>query len=356
MSTAVAQGGGKLESIEAGRGVAALAVTLYHATRIIEPQLGALPLGGLFLAGHAGVDFFFVLSGFIILWSHRRDLGAPRRIGGYAWRRLSRILPAYWIATALVLALLVASPGAGLPDPGLLLRSLLLVPGTVPVLDVGWSLVHEIVFYAAFALCILHRGLGLAVFAAWLAVILGGMVSAGTVAAMPAILVNGYNIGFFLGMAAALVLARGTVPLARTSAVVGGGLFLGAMLLAGVLPSGGQGLSWRIAFAAAATVVVLGCAGADRLGAWRVPRPLVRLGAASYSLYLVHAPVLIVAVEIVERLDLHALVPIWAIFWAVSGVSVVAALAFWTWVEQPLLRLCRRQRPIAARKSPAHAA
>jgi exopolysaccharide production protein ExoZ len=63
------------------RGVAALMVVFYHTTRSLSlPQyLGYIPLNNVFGFGHAGVDFFFVLSGFIITRTHTVDIGRPHR-------------------------------------------------------------------------------------------------------------------------------------------------------------------------------------------------------------------------------------------------------------------------------------
>src|ERR1700690_1319738 len=94
---------GRLLSIQAARGVASLAVIFYHAGGgVALPQyVGFIPLGGFFNFGHAGVDFFFVLSGFIIYFVHHRDIGHPASLPRYTWRRLTRVLPIYWVVTAL---------------------------------------------------------------------------------------------------------------------------------------------------------------------------------------------------------------------------------------------------------------
>ena len=101
----------KLLGIEAARGLAALLVVTRHCTQMLSGAryFGALPLGGLFVFGHAGVDFFFVLSGFIIAYIHAGDLGRPERFGGYASKRVIRIYPTYWVALAIMGALLVVA-------------------------------------------------------------------------------------------------------------------------------------------------------------------------------------------------------------------------------------------------------
>src|SRR3984885_1419086 len=88
------RGRARLEGVEAGRGVAALLVVLYHAALHVEGDVpGSAVLWGLPHFGHAGVDFFFVLSGFIISFVHRKDVGRPDRLGHYLERRFTRVFP-----------------------------------------------------------------------------------------------------------------------------------------------------------------------------------------------------------------------------------------------------------------------
>ena len=96
----------KLGWIEAYRGIAATAVVVYHTARHFDKNYGIPGLESVFQFGHAGVDLFFVISGFIILFVHFDDIGRPDRIGHYLSRRLTRLLPAYWVAVALTIAAL----------------------------------------------------------------------------------------------------------------------------------------------------------------------------------------------------------------------------------------------------------
>lgn len=162
-----------LQSIQAGRGLAASLVVAYHGGRMLAlPQyVGYVPLHGIFAFGHAGVDFFFVLSGFIISYVHHADVGRPRRLMHYAFQRVTRIYPVYWAATAIVILSLFFShdPAAQLA-PLHVAASLLLIPhNQEPVLGVAWTLEHEMLFYLAFGVAILSRRLGgVLYFAAWL--------------------------------------------------------------------------------------------------------------------------------------------------------------------------------------------
>src|ERR1700761_2793553 len=95
----------ELYTLQAGRAIASLLVVFYHnAVSIFDDSRfwGDDPSQKIFNFGHSGVDFFFVLSGFIILYAHWNDLGKPKQIFKYASKRFRRIYPIYWIVLALV--------------------------------------------------------------------------------------------------------------------------------------------------------------------------------------------------------------------------------------------------------------
>lgn len=162
----------KLQSIQVLRGAAALLVVLYHA-RSLEmtgiASAGSLEkplINGLFASGFAGVDLFFVISGFIMVWVTEATRNGPGTSSDFLFARLTRIYPVWWVAAALGLLYAVVSgefslaPGASGPHGGTALdfsiKSFLLIPQEgFPVLEIGWTLIHEVYFYLAFALILL---------------------------------------------------------------------------------------------------------------------------------------------------------------------------------------------------------
>ena len=332
-----------LLGIQAARGVAALAVVLYHAGRMVAlPQyVGYLPLGGAFNFGHAGVDFFFVLSGFIIHHVHHADVGRPASLGRYAGRRISRIYPPYWVATLLVLALALIGRGtAGLPDVRHLLGSLLLVPhAQEPILGVAWTLEREAIFYAVFALAICSRTLGVLVFGLWLG-LWTLLVTTGR-----GLLVTEFDVLFFFGMAASWVVRHRTVRAPGVLLGVGIAAFAAAALAeaAGVMPV--QGVAGRLAWGAASTLVVVGLASAERDGRLRMPPAAVLMGAASYSLYIVHTITIGLTARSLMAVGLGSHLPGWMVMLTTVAVSIAAGLAFHWMVERPAT--VRAQRLVA---------
>ena len=83
---------GRLASIQFLRGLAALSVTLAHA----------LPYCGLeFRLGTAGVDLFFVISGFVMVYASEKYFAQRHGAREFMMRRLARIVPIYWATTSI---------------------------------------------------------------------------------------------------------------------------------------------------------------------------------------------------------------------------------------------------------------
>ena len=123
----------------------------------------AAPLNNL-IVGVAGVDLFFVISGFVMVYASKSlfaQRGAPRI---FFLRRLARIVPLYWAVTAAIVGYLLVVHGMAvlmtLHSPGSLVASFLFYPYprpdglAVPVHALGWTLNYEMFFYVLFAVAI----------------------------------------------------------------------------------------------------------------------------------------------------------------------------------------------------------
>ena len=332
-----------LLGIQASRGVAALVVVMFHAELAITlPQFVGRPLlGGITSFGHAGVDFFFVLSGFIIYYVHHGDIGRPGALLRYAGRRASRIYPPYWAVTAVLLSGITSSVAESLPSPGELLRMLLLLPGKEgPVLGVAWTLVREMVFYVLFGIAILDRRLAAVAVAACLT--LGWAPLPDWAESMRWWGLGWFDLLFVFGIGAARVTLHAPVPRPRALAALGIAAFLAAGLAenAGLLPA--TGLPGRLAYGLASGLIIVGAAAAERAGHLQVGPAMTTLGAASYSIYLVHSPMLGYAQRGLTVTGLATRLPDWVLMAILVSVSVAAGIAFHWWVEQPLTMIAQR--------------
>ena len=246
----------RLDGIEICRGIAATMVVFYHAARHLDHNYGVPLLMGCFQFGHAGVDLFFVISGFIIMYVHYNDIGNPARLGHYLRQRITRVMPTYWVALALTVAM-GAGGSRGFPSLADLAWSASLVPSNRELLlDIAWTLRYEITFYALFCGLILHRGAGTAVLAFWLAGIV--LAAAGGVDAgwLPGSLYGVFNLQFFFGMSVAYAMRNAVIPAPRLILATGIALFALVALAEDVKLIDGYADPARIAYGLPAAVIV----------------------------------------------------------------------------------------------------
>lgn len=328
-----------IDSLQAGRAFAALAVLLFHVELTLAlPQYLGRDTFPVFRSGYSGVHFFFVLSGFVILMAHGRDIGRPGRALTYAWKRVRRIYPPLWAAllisipAMLMLPLLNNGVGFNALD---VLSAVALTPATHdPVLSVIWTLRHEALFYAVFGLILLWPRVGLAVAAVW-------MILSAT---LPWLGIDGWLRFFFtsqhllfaFGAAAFLLYQRGRVP--WPGVMMGVGLLLFAATWAiplMKLPLNGIIGNWT--FGLGAALAVLGAASLERAGGLSVPRSLSFLGEASYAIYLAHAPVVYAATAGALAMAPQLRQAPVLLFVLVTAAALAAGVAFHLWLERPLL-------------------
>src|SRR4051794_21553692 len=113
--------GGRFGAGNGLRALAALSVVAFHAAVMTAPSAGTATEGlGWQVIGHLdlGLYVFFVLSGYLLARGFAAALvtGTPRpRVGRYVAHRIRRIVPAFWAALLLTLAI-EGTNGASLAD------------------------------------------------------------------------------------------------------------------------------------------------------------------------------------------------------------------------------------------------
>lgn len=149
----------KLTNIQALRGIAVLFVAFFHLMLIEQKYDQNSVMPKLMSFGISGVDLFFVISGFVIVTVSRNQFGNLGSAFKFLYHRISRIYPLYWIYSALVLALFLVKPtwiNSAQGNQVDILSSFLLLPqNLLPLINVGWSLIHEMYFYGVFFLLML---------------------------------------------------------------------------------------------------------------------------------------------------------------------------------------------------------
>ncbi|CAN5160371.1 acyltransferase [soil metagenome] len=340
----------KLLSLEFGRFVAALLVVCFHfAFGFFNLRQDGQFLW-LFRAGHAGVDYFFVLSGFIIYHVHRADLGRPERLRGFAIKRFIRLYPMYWLIflTMILLVLVSGSLGAHYdlsPGPRVLDGLLLPFDGD-PLLGQSWTLRNEIVFYAVFAAAILNVRLGIILFLLWQCLSLAS-VSMGPLSGYAKPFLSIFNVGFAAGMAVAWLSDRITLPRPGWIALLGiAGIlvcmtveaWIGHDIPAEFLPLGEA--TSPLLYIGFASLTVLGMTGWERSGTLPFPALLSLLGGCSYVLYLVHGILISILIRLFAITPLDA-IPHALAFLLMIAISIAAAIAMHLYIEKPVMARLR---------------
>ncbi len=334
----------KLSGVEAGRGVAAVLVVLYHAALHIEAHVGGRIAYGIAHFGHAGVDFFFVLSGFIISFVHHRDIGKPRRLAHYAQRRFTRVFPFYWIVFAYYLADQALFHRNELPSgAGVIFNFLLLPQAHDPIVGGAWTLVFEVLFYMVIAVAICSRNLGAVLLGAWALIIALGFSGHewGAGISLMHALSSPFCLEFFLGIGAAYVLLTRSIPHSGVVLLAGVVAFAlaGITEVMGIL--NGFGSTARVVYGGCAVLIVLGLVERERLGMIKVPRAMALIGQASYSVYLVHLIAIGIAFKYLARLIVFTTAWSWALWLSLSAFAVVAGILASMWLERPSINFFR---------------
>lgn len=348
----------KFGVLEIGRGVAASLVVLHHSGNIVsQPRFfGAEPFGEHLRNFNVGVDFFFVLSGFIIAWVHWSDIGDRAMLGRYALKRFLRIYPPYWGVLFPLIILYLFFPNAGVPsqhDPENIATSILLLPNTVqPVLGVAWTLVHEIFFYLVFGAIVAVGRKGLWLLPLWALAIVAASVSGATSFPLSFFL-SPFNMEFIMGVGAAALLRHRTMPMPWLLAISGAVAFLALTLFAVHIQD--NPLVGRMAFGASAAVFVFGVVEIERRHPLRLHPLLALFGAASYAVYLVHPVALSFLVQLATRVPGRFLPPLEAIVLLLAVSATMAGILYHLVVEKRLTRAARRlvePMPRARREAP----
>jgi exopolysaccharide production protein ExoZ len=307
----------QLVGIQMVRAVAAIMVAAFHAGHLFGPHslINGPDFGLTFSFGYSGVILFFVVSGFIIMHAHWDDAPSKLAVSRYISRRLTRIFPA---TLAVVTILLVVGPAFRwvTGDDTFLIKSWAGIVSSVTLLPLAcdyspgvlWSLTNELYFYVVFLLTYISRKLFLIVMAAWTTIafvsIAVPLFSASECHNYPFSAYNGIFgfgiVAYFLWLSARQIAAvnLGWVALFAGVALYAITAIVEVMYMAPRLNAQTvfdpriAKLTVRMAYILASTAIILGMALLGSLAGGRTTAMFRALGDASFSIYLVHEPII----------------------------------------------------------------
>lgn len=306
-----------------------------------------------FLYGIAGVDLFFVISGFVMIavsqW--RQDPSASRPIP-FFYNRVTRIYPVYWFYSALVLAVFLYRPemvNSAQGNQVNIIESFFLWPQRLaPLLAVAWTLTHEMYFYLVFTfmLCGESRQT-VRHLVTWLVVVIVGdaMMGGGSRPELK-IIFHPLTLEFIAGCFVALIIDRGIRGYGRTVFACGGIVLIANMLIGHLYLDNALPDKWHrvLVFGLPSALMVYGAVASEFSGTLRFPKWLISVGDASYSIYLSHVLVLSLIGRIWYHLGQNGLYDNVLVMASMLLFVVLYGHLSYLYIEKPMIRGFRRFR------------
>lgn len=345
---------GKVTAIQLLRALAALTVAVLHIGYAFADNLGAgLGLGrDTGVGGQAAVMLFFIISGYVMVISARGLFGRPGARRWFWVRRLTRIMPPYWLASGLLAVIFLTIVPQPI-DPLRFAQSLALIPfwptdgslRAVPFLWVGWTLLFELVFYFWFGLFIgwpRPAALGAVAGVLTALVVIGLFVPPESAALFT--VTRPVSLMFMAGMALAVWRERGgraAMPV-RLAAVAA--LALALALVPKPPQETAMGFDYLLWCGLPSLLLAFAVLSGRMPLPW--PRLVNRAGDISYALYLLHVPVawgwLWLWPKLCRRLLAIEAGP-WDYLLTALLATLIAAGLFYAYVERPLTAALNRR-------------
>ncbi|MDR6661108.1 acyltransferase family protein [Tardiphaga robiniae] len=333
----------QISGIQTLRGIAAVLIVTYHATA--HPMLTSIGQIGIL---QAGVDLFFVISGFVMwITTENRNYQTAWQF----WRlRIARVVPLYWAATLAYMAVAILLPSqlfSAAMSPWAVLSSFLFIPSwhlngeIVPIYTLGWTLNYEMYFYFVFGLCLLAktRSARLVSFATFIIASVAFGIATDPATAIGKLYTNPMIIEFLAGVTIGALFNRfrpsfyspavGIVLLLLAIAVIGSTTIVSLPRVIGYgLPA---------AFSVMATLLI------ERPSRKHSLKIGTLLGDASYSIYLAHPFVLrpfFLAATVLLAAPTTGIQ--WTLVAGATTTGILGGLACYYLVETPLTSMARR--------------
>lgn len=343
----------KLIGLQALRGIAIFFVVLLHLTAIerkFGPGVTILP--NWLSHGSPGIDLFFAISGFMMVTISRGHFRSRANAINFGFARFIRIYPLYWLYTAMALVAYLINPmlvNTAQSNQADFVASFLLLPSDlIPLINVAWTLVHQVYFYLVFTVFILlieERYLPFAL-AGWASVIgVGQVYCLGFANCNPALnlITHPHTLEFIAGCAIAILSQHRINQLGRTTLLAGLVLWIVTMIAINALEPGLVVSGWQrvLRFAPPALLTLYGMVALEATTPITAPPILLQIGDASYSIFLSHVPLL----SLLSRIWALVVTPDPLNHFIALTIMLVTVIAFglfsYRYIEKPLIQKLR---------------
>ena len=338
-------GNNRLYGLQMLRFFAAFSVLLGHVMHeALSFAFGGTESPAIFAQNNfgAGVDVFFVISGFIMFYISDGKFGQPGAQRAFLTRRLIRLVPLYWLFTLLMLLATVVLPAQlahSQLNLGHVLASFLFIPWpdstglAHPVLGLGWTLNYEMFFYVVFSLALLlPQRLGLLAITGFFVGLTLINALVGPTQTQIAFWTDPIILEFLLGIGLAM-LAKSRLQLSTPIAVLLLVTGIAGIAFAPMLGLGGPYSRFIVAGIPASLIVAAAVFGL-RETPRGIAKALVLGGDASYALYLSHP--FSINVVVLAWAKLHLGSP-WLFIATAVVCAIAGAVVLHFAIERPLL-------------------
>ena len=340
-----------INSIQFLRGFAALAVVVHHTggyvKRYFEPTL---LFEDKFSIGFAGVDLFFVISGFIIHFTSKNYLNNPSKLKEYLKKRFIRVYPIYWIITTilfisswLIVEILDKNIfSIGYPNTLIAyIQTYLLLPLHFAINPVTWTLSYELFFYLCFAILIISKRL-------WIIPALILAVSFYNIFIdVPEVvevklnyfnfIFSGYNFEFMFGFL--IYPLHEKIKLSNIISVILLIISISIIALFGYDIGDYDSYKRVLTFGLPSGLTLLSLLNLENNNAISFPKITLTLGDASYALYLIHFPMMLLMNKIPQILgyNFSAIQEVWYSYFIIISM-VISSIYVHKWIEMPVAK------------------
>lgn len=335
----------KFELIQSLKAVVAMLIIFGHIGAVMYEKLDYDFLSIYHLGRTGGVDFFFMLSGFLIYYVYQKDIGQNRR-NQFLVKRVIRIYPLLWFFTLISLPVyfLVPSFGGGHEtEIGMIVKSLTLYPQHQPVLGATWSLSHVILFYLLFSLTIKKPLLGKIVGAVWAVTILVWWIISPDF--LPSVyevnfIFSPHNLEFLLGAMASHLTLKCKIRYGELFLLVGilGFISTWTNTLKDIIP-----LDITIGYSLSSLCIILGAYSIDSQQKVKINKLIDVFGNSSYSIIITNLPFIIFFAKVFDVLNIFELIGYTPAIIILILLTMIGGVTVHLLIENPLSSFLKKK-------------
>jgi exopolysaccharide production protein ExoZ len=327
----------KLSLVQISRAVAIIFVLIGHANGLFYKEFDYDWFNISQWDRTGGVDFFFVVSGFMIYYIYQKNRGDLFKAKEFLLKRMIRIFPMYWLMllATIGLFLLVPTLDSGSPVTVLIFLQNIFLFTTDPILSVTWSLSFILFFYLVFAAYLYRPKMMKYVVTIWLTTI----VFIQLFTKHESFFLSFNHLEIFLGSFAAYLVLHFTIRFEKALLMTGllGFLFLWVMNVYKVL-----GHELLFTYSVFSVLIILGITAMDLKTTRKIPSSLSLLGDASYSVYICHGPVIQFFLLLFAKLRIYEQTGFFVYLSFIICLTTVSCVGIYLLIEKPMTKFLRK--------------